>query len=255
MDITGGALEVARKQFADVILEHVERPISVEAENDVVQTVRHHMGRADRKTALGQAGGHLDAGCEENAGNPAAGNIAGDLRLRAPGRRQAADQKPGRPNAQTFYESPGPVVVGIAMYDAERGRSGIDPGFGLGGQFLDFIENGGEHEKTVLGHPGRHGHRRRAVEEFHARRTNADSCGADPVVDAGGLAEIGEDGAHILGDNVSDVQKPQQGLALVLGEVLAAEQAVNQGPGDSRPAFGIGMGIFERCHYRDFPRA
>ena len=245
MDVAGGLVEVAGEKLPDLVLEHIERLFPVEADDDVVQAVGHHVAAADGDAALAQTRRDLDAGREQNTGQAALGDLAGDLGQGAPRRAETPDQEIRRGEAQAFDQIGGEFVGRVAVDDGEGRRRLLRPRPHGGRDPLIGIGDGGKDAKAVLRQVADHGGCRRAVEIFDPGRADADADAADPVLDAGGLAQVGEDGAQLVGHHVGDVDEPQPVAAAVAGTGL---QTVGKAFGEPGPVVGFGMGKGERRH-------
>ena len=247
MDVAGHPVQVTGQEVAHVLLEHVQRAPPVQAENNVVHTVRDHVAWRDRRASLAQSRRHLHLGREKYSRKAAAGNLFGHVLAFRPRRRQAADQEARGGQGQLLDQTEAVGISGVHVNDAEPGRDPCHPFPVTGGQFVGPLAYGGDHGKAVLGQVRRHDRHRRTVEIFLRVRADAHADAADPVLYAGLSLEVRKDTAQVFGQGLGDVHEPQVGLD------RRRAQPVGAGLGGMGPVVGPGMGDPERSHGRSVP--
>ena len=242
MDVAGHPVQVTGQEVAHVLLEHVQRAPPVQAENNVVHTVRDHVAWRDRRASLAQSRRHLHLGREKYSRKAAAGNLFGHVLAFHPRRRQAADQEARGGQGQLLDQTEAVGIARVDVNDAEPGRDPRHPFPVTGGQFVGPLAYGGDHGKAVVGQVRRHDRHRRTVEIFLRVRADAHADAADPVLYPGLSLEVRKDTAQVFGQGLGDVHEPQVGLD------RRRAQPVGAGLGGMGPVVGRGMGDPERSH-------
>ena len=201
-------VQVARELLADVLLQHVERRPVVERDDDIALRLRDRVFGSDRRAALREARRDRHVVREQHAGNPAVGDFVGDLQILPARTGEPADQK-------TAFDLAGDAgdqirhfaVARIGMHDREIRRALA----ALEARQAEIV--GGLDARKYLKRAGReiaqHHRQRRLVEVLAAGRADADADRADPVRNAGALAEKLEDVADVIREQIGDIQKTE----------------------------------------------
>ena len=216
IDVAADLAQIARQQFADVLLEDVERRPLVDGLDDVVVGLGDAMHRADRRAALGQPGGDRHAAGEQHAGEAALDDAIGDLRMLAARGGEAADEEQPEIVGHAGDDVGRQRIAGIAMDEAEERLGGLEPAAILGAERPEAAMHRLEHAEGI-GRQRRHHHRdRRAVEILGASAGavaagDADAGGADPIGDARAAAQAIEDALEMVHQLVGDVEEAEIG--------------------------------------------
>ncbi len=207
----GDAAQVARQELADILLEDVERRTSVERHDDVAIGLAHLVRRPDRRATLRQSGGDADFRGEQNAGETALDDTAGDLQRRCARRAQPADEKCRAARRQRLQRLRERRLAWIAVDDAERRRAFPQPCRHLAGEALEIVADRGEEVERRLRQGGNHDGEAGPVEGLDAAGANADPDAADPIGDAGALAQEGEDAGEIGDERIGGIKEAEIG--------------------------------------------
>jgi hypothetical protein len=183
----------------------------VDRHDDIARRLGDLSHGSDRRAALRQPGGDLDPGCQQDARETALDDTAGDLQRHLARRAQPADEERGAARRQAFQRLDESGLPGIAVNDAERRRMPRQPGRHIGGEAREIPGDRREDAERIGGQGGDHDGETGRLEGLDAAGADAEPDAADPVVDAGPLAQEGEDAGELAAQRVGGIDKAEIG--------------------------------------------
>ena len=167
--------EVAASLLLQFGAQHVERRPPVERDDDVALAFGHlvaHRRRArtaaERRAPLGEPGGELDPGGQDDARQPALQHVVRDLEGRRPGARQPAHEIAARDLRRHVLDQLRHVVgLRVAVHDREVRGLGAALGAAPERRRPELPR---EHLELARRQRGEHHRNRRLVEVLHAAR-------------------------------------------------------------------------------------
>ncbi len=182
------------QQLADFLFEHIERGAPVDRCDHVALGFGDAARGADQRAALGQADRDRYLGCEQHPRQPGLSDPLGDLMEGSARGGQPADQETGTSCCRLRHDFHHGLVARIAVHDSEQALMLRQPFGLLFREGLDCISTcpvgDRRHDPECrLGQRGGQDRQRGAVVVFDSGCGDPEADVADPMLDAGALAQ------------------------------------------------------------------
>ena len=198
--------QVAGKLLADLLLEDLQRRPPVQLDQDVGPAVADLVDRADRHAALAECGGDGNGVRQEDAGDPALGDAARDLRGHGARRREAADQEAVQLIGEVGDDVARALVARVGVNDAEVCGCAGNPCTVRAAELPQVVADGLEDPVTLLVEVCDHDRCRGLVEILSPGRADADADRTHPLVDAGRALEPVQRGGEMIANRIGHVE-------------------------------------------------